>query len=71
MSSQEFANYNRLIFFSTGTVAIAEYYNFDGWFFNIESHLTGGAMQANLLVDFLYNLREEIQRKKPGCLILW
>ncbi|CAG8525835.1 488_t:CDS:2 [Paraglomus occultum] len=58
-------------FFANKLIGLAEYYNFDGWFFNIESHLTGGAMQASLFVDFLYCLREEIQRKKPGCLILW
>ncbi|KAI8598638.1 glycosyl hydrolase family 85-domain-containing protein, partial [Dissophora ornata] len=52
-------------------VDMAVYYQFDGWFINIESILRGGAQQANQTIAFLAYLRSQIHARIPGGELIW
>jgi mannosyl-glycoprotein endo-beta-N-acetylglucosaminidase len=52
-------------------VAIAQYYRFDGWAFNFETNLIGGATGAQQLVAFLQQLTQAIHAAIPGSKIFW
>ncbi|CAG8517867.1 3848_t:CDS:2 [Ambispora leptoticha] len=57
--------------FADKLIQMAEYYNFDGWFINVEAPLVGGAAHAKQLMTFLEYLKREIHRKIPGSLVIW
>ena len=50
-------------------VEMAEYYNFDGWFLNLES--TMPQIYIPHLIEFLDYLTRRMHQKKPGSKIIW
>lgn len=52
-------------------VDLAVYYQFDGWFINIESIMRGGVKQVNQTIAFLKYFREQIHLRIPGGELHW
>lgn len=50
--------------------ALARHYNFDGWFFNVESPLPGGTT-ATMLASFLSALDTALKVFNPNALVIW
>uniref|UniRef100_A0A6B2KYC7 FBA domain-containing protein n=1 Tax=Arcella intermedia TaxID=1963864 RepID=A0A6B2KYC7_9EUKA len=50
-------------------IEIAKFYQFDGWFFNFESHFSPD--QIPNLLKFLQYITQKIHQVLPGSLILW
>ena len=50
-------------------VEMAVYYNFDGWFLNLES--TMPQIYIPHLIEFLDYLTRRMHQKKPGSKIIW
>ncbi|CAG8449878.1 6005_t:CDS:10 [Diversispora eburnea] len=57
--------------FADKMVQMAIYYNFDGWFINIESPLLGGSLHAQQVITFMNYFTQQMHKKKPGSLVLW
>jgi len=58
-------------FFADKMIAIAKYYGFDGWFFNIECTLTS-PRDASRMASFLEYMREASKRELgDGAITLW
>lgn len=51
--------------------AMMQHYNFDGWFFNVETGLDGGAAQAAELSAFLIALRASLLNANPNAMVGW
>jgi mannosyl-glycoprotein endo-beta-N-acetylglucosaminidase len=51
-------------------IELAEYYQFDGWFFNLESNLPNKEY-VDKMIQFLKNLTKKIHERIPGSLVLW
>ncbi|CAH1764963.1 6442_t:CDS:10, partial [Entrophospora sp. SA101] len=50
---------------------MAEYYNFDGWFINIETELIGKSLHAKQIETFVKYLTEKMHQRKPGSIVIW
>ncbi|KAF0424483.1 glycoside hydrolase [Gigaspora margarita] len=57
--------------FADKLVSMAMYYNFDGWFINIESPLIGGSLHAHQVITFMNYLTQQMHKHKPGSVVLW
>ncbi|CAG8525575.1 5375_t:CDS:2, partial [Scutellospora calospora] len=57
--------------FADKLVSMAIYYNFDGWFINIESPLIGGSLHALQVITFMNYLTQQMHKHKPGSVVLW
>ncbi|CAG8481137.1 11262_t:CDS:2 [Gigaspora rosea] len=58
-------------FFADKFVQMAVYYNFDGWFINVESDLIGGERTARKLIQWLKYLTQEMHKNVPNSLVIW
>jgi len=58
-------------FFLKKKVQMALYYNFDGWFINIESPLIGGSLHAQQIITFMNYLTQQMHKHKPDSVVLW
>ncbi|CAG8535418.1 8876_t:CDS:2, partial [Acaulospora morrowiae] len=59
------------VFFADKMVQMALYYNFDGWFINVESPLIGGTPHARQVIKFMEYLTQQMHKHKPGSVVLW
>eukprot|EP01080_Neovahlkampfia_damariscottae_P005175 gene5175-8781_t len=51
-------------------IKLVEYYNFDGWFFNLESKLPDESY-VKKMIEFLEKLTKKIHKRIPGSLVFW
>ncbi|CAJ0760474.1 24097_t:CDS:10, partial [Entrophospora sp. SA101] len=58
-------------YFADKMVKMAEYYNFDGWFINIETELIGKSLHAKQIETFVKYLTEKMHQRKPGSIVIW
>jgi hypothetical protein len=56
-------------FYADKLIDMAQYYGFDGWFFNIENPLPQGYVTK--MINFLDYMTREMHRRIPGSLVMW
>jgi endo-beta-N-acetylglucosaminidase D len=57
-------------YYADKLIQIAQYYGFDGWFFNIESKLPN-AKYVNKMRDFLLYMTKKTHEVIPGSKVIW
>ncbi|KAJ1558806.1 hypothetical protein HK096_003536, partial [Nowakowskiella sp. JEL0078] len=57
-------------FFADKLIDMAEYYGFDGWFFNIEATVPS-SVDARNLVLFLEYMMKKLHERIPGSILIW
>ncbi|TPX70206.1 mannosyl-glycoprotein endo-beta-N-acetylglucosaminidase [Spizellomyces sp. 'palustris'] len=57
-------------YFADKLVQVAQYYGFDGWFFNIESPVDKPD-DSHVMIEFLEYITRKMHEALPGSLVIW